>query len=198
LHRRPQPLRQAARLTAGLAVLAATASLTSCGGGDSDDARGEPASGVVAPGEETSAAEPDVVPADGPLISGKPFAVNMPRGWRLAPRASTFLRTSFAPGDSLREITVSHLPVVGGESIDSLARGFVRDHDPRLQRTDDTEISGIPAAHLVGQDRYEHADLYAVVARGETIDITFSFAPGTPPARRDQLVSSVLASWQWH
>jgi hypothetical protein len=192
--RHPHPRRRDLPLAAAL-VLA----LSACGGGDAPEPAPEPeasSSAPSTPGTRTgTGTAAEVEPASGLLIEEKPYRVRMPDGWRRSPRMSTFLEGAY---DGLERITVSHLPSVGSPTPGALARARIEGSDPRLRRVEDAEVGGLPAIHLVGEDASEHSDQFALVHLGEAVDIEFSLTPGAGHEdHREEIIASVLASWEW-
>jgi hypothetical protein len=148
-------------------------------------------------GDASTGPATGVEPASGPAVSARQFRVNLPAGYRLAPREA-YSWTARAPR-SADVVGVSAAPAFGASGVDAVARLTMRSvvTDPPLEREDDVELDGTTAFHLVSDGRWTERHLVGAGRGGQLLTLDFSLDTTTPRAQRDALVASVLASWQW-
>ena len=65
-----------------------------------------------------------------------------------------------------------------------------------------TEIAGVEAIHhrapaALGQTKYFLEQYAAITDAGDLAIITFSFARDVPESERNDVISTVIDSWQW-
>lgn len=213
-------------LTTAALPATALALLLGCGAGSSpgDATMGRPA-GAGSTGEDRAQPEPPAstgspapgdsvpgAPATGARIVGSGYAFNAPSGWhditRQLRRNGQEIDTG--AGEDRREATTVrenvNVAVSTGSSmtLDAYERGapdrlsfMVAD----LETYDRVQIDGMEAAHVGGVAHTGEASFVLeqfVVVRGDTM-YTVSFAVDVDRSRadRENLIDSVLASWEW-
>ena len=216
-------MKKLARLTATVVL----GSLVLAGCGNDDDpgstSGGKATSGSSAsetasetatesPSETTSESE-----SSGPLegdIVGKGYAFDLPDGWSDTTKKAKTLQASIdtaATEDNPSNGFADNLNVgynnVGTASLEQLAatvpgqlKNLVKKGD--LDVLPNTEIAGVEAIHhrapaQLGQTKYFLEQYAAITDEGNLAIITFSFARDVPESERNDVISTVIDSWQW-
>jgi predicted small secreted protein len=215
-------MKRLARLTA--TVLLGSLVLAGCGNDDSGSTSGGKATSGSSASEttsETATGSPSGSPAESessaPLkgdIVGKGYAFDLPDGWSDTTKKAKALQASIdtaAAEDKPSNGFADNLNVgynnVGGATLDEL-EATVPDQLKNLVKEGDldvlprTEIAGVKAIHhrapaQLGQTKYFLEQYAAITDEGNLAIITFSFARDVPEAQRNDVISTVIDSWQW-
>lgn len=187
------------------AALAVAVLATGCQG-DSGTASAEPGEDTAsAAGEPTESGSPTeqpeetVAPATGPKVTMETYSIRVPEGWRVVSRGpfsevERLPRDDAAiPGSVFGRISPTSFPSMVTKTLEQEARG----HRGDGKRLADVLIDGEPAYHYLalepGGFRTESFGLNYDV---EGVRLSFALFGGTRKQRED-LVASVLATWQW-
>jgi hypothetical protein len=186
----------AAPAVAGVVLTAALA--TGCGDDDPPDA--DPSKSPSTSSSPTESAEPSVAPADGKLLATDTFTANAPRGWSTR-RGGTSLAVqvfAFSP-DELTFVAISDGPAVNDDSIDERAQEVARsdefDRAPKVMEP--VTIDGVEAYRVAGDvGNGSYIIEVGTITGGQDVNLrleTFNVSP----EESQQILGSVLASWQW-
>ena len=216
-------MKRLAHLTA--TVVLGSLVLAGCGNDDdSGSASGDKATSGSSPSESTSesatASPTETTSASesgGPLkgdIVGKGYAFDLPDGWSDTTKKAKTLQASIdtaATEDNPSNGFADNLNVgynnVGEATLEQLEatvpdqlKNLVKEGD--LEVLPHTEIAGVEAIHhrapaQLGQTKYFLEQYAAITDEGNLAIITFSFARDVPKAQRDDVISTVIDSWQW-
>ena len=169
-------------------------------------------SATESPSETTSESE-----SGGPLegdIVGKGYAFDLPDGWSDTTKKAKTLQASIdtaATEDNPSNGFADNLNVgynnVGKATLAQL-EATVPDQLKNLVKEGDldvlphTEIAGVEAIHhrapaQLGQTKYFLEQYAAITDEGNLAIITFSFARDVPESEREDVISTVIDSWQW-
>ena len=215
-------MKRLARLTA--TVVLGSLVLAGCGNDDSGSASGDKATSGSSPSESTSESATgsptettSASESGGPLkgdIVGKGYAFDLPDGWSDTTKKAKTLQASIdtaATEDNPSNGFADNLNVgynnVGEATLEQL-EATVPDQLKNLVKQGDlevlphTEIAGVEAIHhrapaQLGQTKYFLEQYAAITDEGNLAIITFSFARDVPKAQRDDVISTVIDSWQW-
>jgi hypothetical protein len=163
------------------------------------------------PSETTSAASTGKLEGD---IVGKGYAFDLPDGWSDTTKKARTLQASIdtaATEDNPSNGFADNLNVgynnVGEATLDQLEatvpsqlKNLVKEGD--LEVMPRTEIAGVEAIHhrapaTLGSTKYFLEQYAAITDAGDLAILTFSFARDVPESERNQVISSVIDSWQW-
>ena len=169
-------------------------------------------SATESPSETTSESE-----SGGPLegdIVGKGYAFDLPDGWSDTTKKAKTLQATIdtaATEDNPSNGFADNLNVgynnVGEATLDQLEatvpgqlKNLVKEGD--LDVLPHTEIAGVEAIHhrapaQLGQTKYFLEQYAAITDEGNLAIITFSFARDVPESERNDVISTVIDSWQW-
>jgi hypothetical protein len=216
-------VKRLARLTA--TVVLGSLVLAGCGNDDdSGSASGDKATSGSSPSESTSESATgsptettSASESGGPLkgdIVGKGYAFDLPDGWSDTTKKAKTLQASIdtaATEDNPSNGFADNLNVgynnVGEATLEQLEatvpdqlKNLVKEGD--LEVLPHTEIAGVEAIHhrapaQLGQTKYFLEQYAAITDEGNLAIITFSFARDVPKAERDDVISTVIDSWQW-
>jgi hypothetical protein len=216
-------VKRLARLTA--TVVLGSLVLAGCGNDDdSGSASGDKATSGSSPSESTSESATgsptettSASESGGPLkgdIVGKGYAFDLPDGWSDTTKKAKTLQASIdtaATEDNPSNGFADNLNVgynnVGEATLEQLEatvpdqlKNLVKEGD--LEVLPHTEIAGVEAIHhrapaQLGQTKYFLEQYAAITDEGNLAIITFSFARDVPKAQRDDVISTVIDSWQW-
>jgi hypothetical protein len=204
-------VRRPLTVLATLALLA-TPGLAGCdssAGGPAPTTGGEPSSpgdatSGPAPGDRTTQAstgaptqEPTVRPATGARLDTDLLRLRFPAGYLVsrtfAPdiyeasrRGLADHRVEYATGDLLVQGSLDYL---AGLSVKFAA------WDGRPRRLPPVEIDGVPCFHLRGVQYGQPTDVFGAQRGLTQVSLTFSLAD--PPAKRQEIIDSVLATLTW-
>lgn len=181
---------------------------TACG---NDDASADPSPGpsssttVESPtptDEATDEPTSTVAPATGPLMDIPLASVRAPEGWKILPK--------IVPGQvdvgNAKDYSFS---TIGLSQIVSYDRSLTADQladqwfdasfyplDPKKQPL--TEIDGVEFFHLAGKvQKRLYLEEFGTQADGKLVTLGFSFSPEVTPEERQEVIDSVLATFQW-
>jgi len=216
-------MKKLARLTATVVL----GSLVLAGCGNDDDpgstSGGKATSGSSASetASETATESPSETPSEsessGPLegdIVGKGYAFDLPDGWSDTTKKAKTLQATIdtaATEDNPSNGFADNLNVgynnVGEATLDQL-EATVPDQLKNLVKEGDldvlprTEVGGVEAIHhrapaALGQTKYFLEQYAAITDEGNLAIITFSFARDVPESERNDVISTVIDSWQW-
>jgi hypothetical protein len=163
-----------------------------------------------APVSESTPAPPLAEAATGPTITGDGYSYSVPEGWAeptepipgFDPDSLAFdeadadgfsdnVNVILSPSG---EVTTEQVETLG---VDELENAGASD----VTVLDRVQIAGAESAHLAagtssGEIEYL-IDQFYPTHDGQTYVVTFSFSPTVTQADRDEVTSSVLASWAW-
>ena len=216
-------MKRLARLTA--TVVLGSLVLAGCGNDDdSGSASGDKATSGSSPSESTSESATgsptettSASESGGPLkgdIVGKGYAFDLPDGWSDTTKKAKTLQASidtaatednpsngFADNlnvgyNNVGEATLEQLEATVPDQLKNLVKEGDLDVLPR------TEIAGVEAIHhrapaQLGQTKYFLEQYAAITDEGNLAIITFSFARDVPESERNDVISTVIDSWQW-
>jgi hypothetical protein len=169
--------------------------LTGCG--DSDPGAGPDTEPTDEPSSGSSSQPQAVAPADGPRVENAHASYHVPRGFEVAEElAGTIPANDSGPGRSA--ITLAEVPAFGstdlGAAAEVVARNVAQDRPPK--RLADTTLDGSPVFHLEGRlDSTVWFAAYGAIRDDTVVYVRFDL--DTAPAKSQQVVESVLATWQW-
>jgi hypothetical protein len=216
-------VKRLARLTA--TVVLGSLVLAGCGNDDdSGSASGDKATSGSSPSESTSESATgsptettSASESGGPLkgdIVGKGYAFDLPDGWSDTTKKAKTLQASIdtaATEDNPSNGFADNLNVgynnVGKATLAQLEatvpgqlKNLVKEGD--LDVLPHTEIAGVEAIHhrapaQLGQTKYFLEQYAAITDEGNLAIITFSFARDVPESQRNDVISTVIDSWQW-
>lgn len=185
--------------TALVSLSAGAVLLAGCGGddptADPSPAGEESSSPAASATVSASASAPAVEPASGKVVREEQFSVSFPQGWRVDekvlgmtfgddPRTFDDLSVSVDDGTGLteQELMRTRIETISGA---------------RLERQPDTEIAGVTAWHFSGRDSTGllHVEVFGLLVGQDDIALKFQLEGGSK--RRQEIIDSVLASWQW-
>ncbi len=169
--------------------------LTGCGGSDpglrpDTDPNDEPNSASPSPSQA-------VEPADGPRVENAHASYRVPRGYEVADElAGTIPANDSGAGRSA--ITLAEVPAFGstdlGAAAEVVSRNVAQDRPPK--RLADITLDGVPVFHLEGRlDETVWLAAYGAIRDDTVVYVRFDL--DTAPAKSQQVVESVLATWQW-
>ena len=179
-------------------------------GSSASESTSESATG--SPTETTSESE-----SSGPLegdIVGKGYAFDLPDGWSDTTKKAKTLQASIdtaATEDDPSNGFADNLNVgynnVGEATLEQL-EATVPDQLKNLVKEGDldvlphTDIAGVESIHhrapaALGQTKYFLEQYAAITDEGNLAIITFSFARDVPESERNDVISTVIDSWQW-
>lgn len=195
--------RKRRRTHAALAALALTLvpALTACGD-TSDGAAADPpaSSGTPAGSSASRSASPSAsaAPATGKAVETSWFRARAPQGWQVVETVPDLATYARKPGtDSF--ISFGAIETYGNAfTLDQLAHHSLRSNswarNPSI--LGETTLAGEPAYHLrgpVGGGLF--ADVYGALHQGRQVELDIE--TGGSAAEHQEVVDSVLASWQW-
>jgi len=179
-----------------VAVAAGSAVLLLVGCQDGAPSGGGPTAASSPITSSPTSATPSVEPATGPVVEERQFTVRVPRGYVVEDKVFTL--TSTRDRSSSDGIYVAAQDAPGLENLSQAVRVVLRSVSvrPKPERVDDVVIGGEPAYHLAGRsgagNRYHS---YGLVRGGQLLQVIFEL--DGPDARADEIVGSVLATWEW-
>lgn len=97
-------------------------------------------------------------------------------------------------------IELFRFPQLSFESIDEQARANAKSPiwGPRPERAEDITVGGILVTHLSGtSSRGYQREQFATLVGQQQLEVNFFFANHESQAERDEIVQSVLASWEF-
>jgi hypothetical protein len=157
------------------------------------------ADAIESPDEAQSTAQQEVPPATGALLEVQGMQVNLPADWE-ADSTLVMQAGGHDPVNIPTFLTLFRFPQGLVASIDELTRDNATrtSWDYRLKRRADVTVDGHVASHLEGKVLpREYVVLFSTLANGESLELQFNFANGEPKAHRDEIVQSVLATWEF-
>ncbi|MET0931250.1 MAG: hypothetical protein ABWX74_17145 [Aeromicrobium sp.] len=193
------------RRVAALAIVS-TLTLAGCGGSDSGGDSGSDSS------SSPSSSSDDVDAADGDAIKGTGYTYSVPDGWAVPEQdiAGTEQTDSFAAdledtdgfADNVNVIRLDPAPL---DDLDKLEDGLAAELEGAGSKDvtvgNRTEIDGdetVTITSVQTQAGKEYlTDQFNAIHDGVSYVITFSFSDTVSEADRNDLSSSVLASWKW-
>lgn len=181
--------------------------LTACGSGDGADTADDPAAGGPTSTSTSTAGDPGVKPADGPVLEAKGFSFHAPRGWAdVTDRAETGVLLSAAHAADEQPLAITVRRVAPSPKSAAAARAeattLLRQAGAvRIRVLDDTTVGGNPAAHVVGIQR-EHGthyrlDVYYVRTAKAGWPLMFATDQFATTDRRNAILDSVLETCHW-
>lgn len=185
-------------------VSALVLTVAGCGGSSSD---GDSPSTDT----KTSAAAPDVDPANGPEIKGDGYTFNAPEGWETPKQAipGTEAADTFAAdlGDDdgfADNVNVLRQDPTPGELDDGIEKELTGQLESagakNVEAQGRTTVDGDEAVHISSSQANAAENLseqFYVVHDKVLYVITTSFSKDVSPDDRDEINQSILASWKW-
>ncbi len=161
---------------------------------------------VAHPGRPVTAA-----PANGQVLHGSGYRVQVPANWHQVTHRRLSNGVDRAAGAALPvHGFASNLSVVvtpDGFAVPELAavtrriRARMGRAGPQVSILPQAQIAGMPAGHLAGLRKKSGTtywlDQYVVAHGGHGYVVSFAFSPSVRPAKRKQLIASVLGTWTW-
>ena len=164
------------------------------------------------PSETASESEPSG-PLEGDIV-GKGYAFDLPDGWSDTTKKAKSLQASIdtaATEDSPSNGFADNLNVgynnVGEATLDQLEATVPSQLKKLVQKGDlevlpRTDIAGVEAIHhrapaALGSTKYFLEQYAAITDEGNMAIVTFSFSREVPESERNDVISTVLDSWQW-
>lgn len=188
--------RRAATALAGLAF-AFLPALTACGD-SSDGARADPPARSGTPAGSSASPSASVAPATGRAVETSWFRARAPQGWQVVETVPDLATYARKPGsDSF--ISFGVVETYGNTfTLAQLAHHSLRSNSwaRKPSIVAETTLAGEPAYHLrgpVGGGLF--ADVYGALHQGRQVELDIETEG--PAAEHQQVVDSVLASWQW-
>lgn len=192
------------RLTALALVAAASLALAGCSA--------LPGTGSPGPGPEPapSLAGPDAAPATGDTLTGDGYSYRVPEDWGAPPgpvpgfdpdSLAADLDDTDGFADNLNVILAPG-PAVGADDIERVGvRELEGAGATDVAVEDRLAIAGEESAHLsamlASNGSTYRIDQFYPSHDGQTYVITFSFSQDLPGDERDEVIGSILASWEW-
>jgi hypothetical protein len=177
--------------------------LAGCGG-DAQETSGDPAS-PTSPESSSSPAEaapteepvPTIAPAAGALLEVEGLRVHAPLSFSALPDQSRGYQVAFVP--YVRSaVSVYTFPNISDFTVDESARATLRDGPfprGRGRRLDDVVLDGETVFHLAGPlEDGGYGERFGAVFDGGDLALDFGFHDGEPPAFRQEVIDSVLAT----
>ena len=222
---RREPLKRLARLTA--TVVLGSVVLAGCGddegsGSTSGGKAGSGSSASESPSPSESASEsasesPSASQPRGPLkgdIVGKGYAFDLPDGWSDTTAKARKLQatidtaaTEDTPSNGFSDNLNIGYNNVGEATLDQLEATVPSQLKKLVQKGDlevlpRTDIAGVEAIHhrapaALGSTKYFLEQYAAITDEGNMAIVTFSFSREVPESERNDVISTVLDSWQW-
>jgi hypothetical protein len=169
--------------------------LTACG--DSDPVPAPDTDPTADPSSASPSQSQAVEPADGPVVENAHASYRVPRGYEVAEElAGTIPANDSGPRRSA--ITLAEVPAFGstdlGAAAGVVARNVAQDRPPK--RLANTTLADVPVFHVEGQlDETVWFAAYGAIRDDTVVYVRFDL--DTAPAQSQQVVESVLATWQW-
>lgn len=187
---------RAARAALGAALL--LPALAACGSDPPDGT--PPSTSPPTPTSTSDSADPrpsaDTTPADGPAVDTPALSLRLPAGYVADEDFAPLLYSGETP-DRTERIIVGTVAAVGRRPLAALmdisaqAGGW----DRRPRRLPPVLIDGEQCYHLRGTDQGRPRDEYGAVRGEDLIELTFILR--RPPAQRQRIQESVLATVTW-
>jgi hypothetical protein len=184
-----------------IAVSAALAAVlvlgAACG---NDDASADPspeASSSSASASPTATVEP----AAGPALNIPRATVRVPKGWYLTPRIVPEQADAGNDSYSFSSISLAQIDSFDPSlNADELADNWLDSNsypqDP--QELPLTELDGVEVYHLAGMvQKHLYLEEFGAQTAGKVVSLAFMFSPVASPEERQEIIDSVLATFQW-
>ena len=138
-----------------------------------------------------------VEPADGPVVENAHASYRVPKGYEVADELAGTIPANDS-GSSRSAITLAEVPTFGNTDLGTIAqlvaRNVARGRAPK--RVADTTLAGEPAFHLEGQVQPgQHFTAYGAIHDDNVVYVRFDLDGSR--AQSQQVIDSVLATWQW-
>lgn len=201
---RHHPARHAARLAVALLLVGTT---SACSGDEpgngADPSPSSPSTESSEPSEtpESSETEPAVEPANGRVHETPQFTMRAPKGWRVQYEISDTIEFTSGPpksdgpaseADPFGLVTIEAAAESQPLSLDQAAKGS----SLPIPRRADTELGG-EAAYLLASNKAAFSDQeLGLWYDGVVVRVLFRLGGGSK-ADRQELVDSVVATWEW-
>jgi hypothetical protein len=182
-----------------LVLAGCTSSPDSTSGSDPDQSSPEASASTSVQETPDEEPTPTIPPATGETIKVKGMKVNLPAGW-VAGRLGVIEAYGRPRSEVGSGLTLFRFPQLLVESLDEQARDNASrsDWDNKLKRLEDVTVDGQIVTHLSGKTRPgEYVDLFSTLLDREQLELEFNFGNGESKAVREEIVQSVLASWQF-
>jgi hypothetical protein len=166
-------------------------------GGTSGSEPADPSSGSSQSSSPGSSQSGGVEPADGPVVENAHASYRVPRGYEVGDEQAGTIPADDS-GPSRSAITLAEVPAFGntdlGMTARVLARNVAQDRPPKVLA--DSTLDGVPAFHLEGQlDETFWFAAYGAVRDDTVVYVRFDLDGS--PAKSQEVVESVLATWHW-
>ncbi|MEP9384670.1 hypothetical protein [Nocardioides sp. KR10-350] len=179
-------------------VVAVTLSLAGCGGGEPTGG-GSPPTNPSASQSPSESSSPSVAPATGRRISTDYLSVHAPKGWVSAP-GMTKQQAAAADYDIGAQVVINTLEWnhIDPSPVAAQARLALKQYDKRMRYAGPVTVAGQQMFHITGiEGGGSHLDEYGWdvpgAAHAYIHSISFFFRT-TPPAQRQKIIDSVLAT----
>ncbi|MCR6033396.1 hypothetical protein GGQ22_18445 [Nocardioides sp. zg-579] len=161
----------------------------------------DPSSGTSEPTSDPTASageDAGVTPASGLTLTSDAATMRAPKGWTSLDEGA--LSVSARAPRSLTIVTLSSIPAADIATLDTLENAAkvtsFKAEQVRIQPR--REVQGVELYHLVGPELVGgRLDQFGTIYGDQQVTIAFVTPDDTPPARRKNLIESVLASIEW-
>lgn len=155
----------------------------------------EPETSVAAAEEST----PTIAPASGKRIEVEGMQIKLPADWKPGGPPSSLQAAGWEKENPDSFVTLFRFTQVE-DSLDQLTRTIATRSDWafELTRRDDLAVDSQVVSHLSGRvNPGEYIELFATLRNQESLQLAFTFRGGETKAERDEIVQSVLATWEF-
>lgn len=189
----------------GAAVIGSVVALLLTGCTESRD--DETSTGTVSPSASSDldegAATPDVAPATGKLLATDLASIRIPKGrWHVNRSMKSVVlalqpeRTIFVALTEDEDVYGQMRGVMSLQELAENSRSIIRrPHQVKIH--DEVTLDGVDFYHLSGPDSTSWREEYGTSHEGMDVVVDFEFPKRVRPRTREQLVNSVLATFEW-
>jgi hypothetical protein len=194
--------------TAVPALLVAVLALgTACGGSDDPEAQptdsptSSPTTESTAPTEEPTETEGTAAPATGPALELPLSSVNAPEDWKVLDQLVEFQKDA-GDDDTSSSITLSEIEAFSGYvSPEQLVKSWFKTSPyplkPKVQPN--VEIDDVEFYHLAGDVmKLNYLEEFGAVVQDKIVTVVFQFSPEVSPTERQEVVDSVMETFEFN
>lgn len=180
--------------------LVLTVSLVAGCGDDGPDESADPtppASSAPSPSPTGSETPDGPAPATGPEVRLPHITLRVPDTWTASESVS--FMWSAESSDYRSSLNVGDISVPGStQTLKETAQARLK-VVPELKMRENVSVSGVEMYHLSAQgSTYAYNDEYGVILNDNSLSLRFEFKLEIKPARRQEMIDSVLATVEFH